>query len=233
VLTESWAPEQQPKKCDNRYPESRNYKKSPAVFDALWRYWGWFATAYIRPYHDEITAISTFIIGVFTVVLAIIARRQIKDTRILQRAYVTVEPLGIAPFLPPDDSEIIEPRLVGHVGIRNAGRLPARNVRWFINMEFDPNPNRREFPIGKYDGGKNIIAPNGTMRQGSPNIERVGGGGHIFVWGEVLYEDGFEKWHSTTFCHRYNCRRLLPNKNGIERIHPRYGRQHDHGNDAS
>jgi hypothetical protein len=214
-----------------RFPA--NYKKGFPVFDALWGYWGYFATTFIKPYHDEITALSTFIIGVFTVILAVIACRQIKDTRILQRAYVTVDPLGVAPFLSPDDSELTEPRLVGHVGIRNAGRLPARKVRWFINMEFDPNPNRQKFDIGKYDGGRNVIAPNAIMRQGSPNIERTGRGGHIFVWGEVLYEDGFGNWHSTTFCHRYNCRRLLPDKNGSERIRPRFGRQHHYGNDAS
>src|SRR4051812_24829619 len=48
-------------------------------------------------------------------------RAQKRDSEIIQRAYLSAYPLGIDPF---DAAAYAE----GHVGIRNAGRLPARNV---------------------------------------------------------------------------------------------------------
>ena len=42
----------------------------------------------IRPYHEIITALSTVVIAVLTIVLAYVAWRQTRDARILQRAYL-------------------------------------------------------------------------------------------------------------------------------------------------
>jgi hypothetical protein len=62
---------------------------------------------------------------IFTALLAIFIARPWyttkRDTRILQRAYIAVEPLGI--HLMQNGSE-----LIGHVAMKNAGRLPARKV---------------------------------------------------------------------------------------------------------
>ncbi len=41
------------------------------------------------------SAMAAAVVAVFTIVLSCIGRRQIADTRILQRAYLTVEPKGI------------------------------------------------------------------------------------------------------------------------------------------
>jgi hypothetical protein len=49
-------------------------------------YWDSFFTDLIRPYRDEITAISMLIVAIFTVVLARVAWKQTRDARILQRA---------------------------------------------------------------------------------------------------------------------------------------------------
>jgi hypothetical protein len=57
-------------------------------------YWNWFADL-ANPYHDVIIAISTVIIAAFTVVLALVAWRQTRDVRILQRAYLNVKFGGI------------------------------------------------------------------------------------------------------------------------------------------
>jgi hypothetical protein len=76
----------------------------------------------ISLFHNEILAIATIFIAAFTIILACVARRQIKDTRILQRAYIVAEPYGIDTFT---DGK----RVVGYTGIRNAGRLPATELR--------------------------------------------------------------------------------------------------------
>ena len=41
------------------------------------------------------SAVAAAIVAVFTIVLAGVGRRQIADTRILQRAYLSAEPKGI------------------------------------------------------------------------------------------------------------------------------------------
>jgi hypothetical protein len=41
------------------------------------------------------SAVATAVVAVFAIVLACVGRRQIADTRILQRAYLSVEPRGI------------------------------------------------------------------------------------------------------------------------------------------
>src|SRR6185369_1548321 len=58
------------------------------------------------------------------------AKGQANDTRILQRAYLSVEPGGILPF-EDDDSD----RVVGEIVIRNAGHLPARDVSCFLDRD--------------------------------------------------------------------------------------------------
>src|SRR5262249_3485585 len=61
--------------------------------------------------------IFTGILALFTAMLAIFTKRLWSDARILQRAYIAVEPLGI--HLMKNGSD-----LIGHVGIKNAGHLP-------------------------------------------------------------------------------------------------------------
>src|SRR5262245_54247437 len=53
------------------------------MMDVFSRYWDWFSTTSFKLDHDEITALSTLAIAVFAGVLAVVARRQSKDTRIL------------------------------------------------------------------------------------------------------------------------------------------------------
>jgi hypothetical protein len=91
-----------------------------------------------------IAAIATVLIAYYTLILkeatdhlGVIAIKtadvQERDTKILQRAYLSAEPRGVSTFLAPDDTSPGD-RVVGHVGFRNVGRLPARNVRWFLKM---------------------------------------------------------------------------------------------------
>jgi hypothetical protein len=206
------------------------------MFDVIWGYLVWFAVTYIKPIHDEITALFTIVIGVFTVVLAFVARRQTKDTRILQRAYVSVRPAGIHMLRNRNEA-------VAHVEICNAGNLPATKVRWFIKHTFcsigDWKIEKIDTRLVETPG--NVIAPHSKMRQGGDSIAvgpqalRVQEGLYLYVWGAVTYKDGF-RWRkrTTTFCHRYNCVNVTHNLQwGFVAMSGITARDHRYGNSAN
>jgi hypothetical protein len=68
-----------------------------------------------------VTAIAGGIVAWFTVVLAGVGKQQIADTKILQRAYLSVEPQGI--------EWSGEGVFVGQVIFKNVGKLPATEGR--------------------------------------------------------------------------------------------------------
>ena len=156
------------------------------------------------------------------------ARRQAADTRILQRAYLSVEPLGIGPQLPdPSSSQASTPQVIGHLAVRKLpGHLPARHVSWTIHMEPSGDGNRDTFPITEPRYGDNVLTAGTMMRHGGPALPWQGER-YFYVWGDVIYKDGFNKDRSTRYCHRYNAQRFKDQK-----IKRKYGRIHDHGNDA-
>ena len=206
------------------------------MFDVVWGYLVSFATGYIKPFHNEILAVATFVIAVFTIILACVARRQTNDTRILQRAYVSVTQAGIRPYLSLDG------RLSCDVWFRNAGHLPAKNVSWFINRKFSTDAEDREFEIPvdeKKFGGNNLIPPQSRIRKGGPAIMHTDldqfmdanqfkpDKAWLYVWGRVRYRDGFRhRLQFTDFCFRYNLN--LPKSTWT--IEASHGRQHEHGN---
>jgi hypothetical protein len=185
-----------------------------------------------------VLALATIGLMIATIVLGIITARGIRnqtlDTRILQRAYISAEPGGVSPFLPRDlAAPPTNQTFVGHAGFRNAGRLPARNVQWYMDAEYATNPNYEPVRFGELTG-KNVISPGEAMTQGSIERDIAERVGYFFVWGKIVYDDGFGEERETIFCHRYNCRRLERGTNGgFFRIRSRYGRHHDKGNDAS
>jgi hypothetical protein len=64
-----------------------------------------------------ISAIAAGVVAWFTVVLARVGKRQIAHTRVLQLAYLSVEPGGI--------EWSNNGTLVGQVAFKNVGKLPA------------------------------------------------------------------------------------------------------------
>ncbi|HEY7998080.1 MAG TPA: hypothetical protein VIE87_04595 [Pseudolabrys sp.] len=109
------------------------------MFNVVWDYWGWFAVTYIKPFHDEILAAATAIIALYTIVLACIARKQTKDSRIINRAYLSVEPRGIK-YWPSDESKYL-----AYIAIRNVGHLIAKDVRWWIKMAPNVSGELKDF----------------------------------------------------------------------------------------
>jgi hypothetical protein len=178
-----------------------------------------------------------------------VGKRQEADTRILQRAYISVEPDGLHP------STRGPPACVPTIEIGNVGNLPARNVRWTIHstLDFDDRRPRDKLAITWPLEGEITLSPKIRMKQGAlePRVIRHDTeslrpqfGLYVYVWGVVRYDDGFGDDQATYFCHRYNCVNLR-NVNadlsapGAFRydaqsmIAREYGRYHRYGNDAT
>ncbi|TPN49989.1 MULTISPECIES: hypothetical protein [unclassified Mesorhizobium] len=166
-----------------------------------------------------ITALATIVIAAFTGTLwksthdlGVAGERQMSliegNARKELRAYLTVVPDGI-------NQLIGEPDVMGHVVLRNVGRLPARNVTLVVTMELSPGPEpdsffRREiFNIRKVaTESDRVIQPGGEMRQGSekPTIamsELSVPDHNVYVYGIVKYDNGYGRRCFTRFCHRY------------------------------
>jgi len=178
-----------------------------------------------------ISTIAAAVIAGFTIVLAGVGRRQISDTRILQRAYLSVTPAGIRPFGSDDDD-----RIACDILICNAGNLPARNVSWFIDKKYSEDAQEADFPIpNDVQSGDIVIAPRGEVRKGSKPtdkkifVEKRDFGqpdrAWLYIWGRVTYHDGFKGGRYIDFCHRYNLR----GARGFE-IPAANGRHHERGN---
>jgi hypothetical protein len=187
----------------------------------------------------------TFWLGAFTLALFCAAvgqialfwiqlnymRQTVRDAALAQRAYVTVELEGIHPFI--TEGAPAQPIALGHVVFKNGGHLPAKNFRWFVNIETDADALRKIFPIPETEDGfegTTVLAPGSTMKFGTSKIT-LPPDGWVYVWGAVIY-DAIAPGRMTKFCHRYNLFVISRMENGWG-IPRDYGRIHRYGNDAS
>jgi hypothetical protein len=124
------------------------------------------------------------------------SERQVRDTEIVERAYLTVEARGMEPGIDRDD------RIHGIIAIRNVGHLPARNVSWFVTTKSDLTDEG--FPIDPIEPRTGVLHPGAEMviRGNNIFVDRLGHA--TFVWGMVTYEDGFGNLRYTKFCHWYS-----------------------------
>ena len=114
-----------------------------------------------------------------TATLASLAADQSKLPAASQRAYLSIEPLGIV-------LTVGGTRVLGHVGIHNIGNLPAHNVRWFLDIKASPNDAEKNFPIGALSG--DLVAPPGaSVRRGTKAAMPIA----------ALIEQGFERCEGT------------------------------------
>jgi hypothetical protein len=185
-----------------------------------------------------ITATFTVVVAIATIVLAIstillwkatknAAERQDKTTRILQRAYISVEPAGIHPF---NSRELI----VGHVKFVNRGHLPARNVSNFtVITKGNDTLTEADLPIGIIREQRLVVAPQTNAPRGTKSIEvkKIAESEFLYVYGKVTYTDGFGVSRWIKFCHRYPWAMAEDVPRG-KFIDAEYARYHDEGNDA-
>ncbi len=167
-----------------------------------------------------------------------VMQAQMDVTKAMQRASLGVEPGGVSTFIPRRGTpqETRGDQIVAHIGITNAGHLPAHHVEWAFDADFSKEERRTSFP---HDGleryGNNSIPPGITSWQGAKALptSAIGECQYLYVWGKVTYEDGFEVKRHTNFCHRYNLDRLNPDGPTGERIEKKFGRYYERHNDAT
>jgi hypothetical protein len=180
-----------------------------------------------------VTAIAGGIVAWFTVVLAGVGKQQIADTKILQRAYLSVEPQGI--------EWSGEGVFVGQVIFKNVGKLPATDfVSVVKKIEVHDADWATPIPI---DGDLPKITPGmipigAEVPQGSPGISyaevaqaNVSGGRYVYVYGRAKFKDGFGSERHVNFCHRYPWAKVQPLTSGY-RISKEFARYHQYGNGA-
>jgi hypothetical protein len=177
---------------------------------------------------NEWIAFGTLVIAAFTVVLACIAYNQQAATRVLERAYLSVQPLGIR--------QGEDGGWFATIGTHNAGRLPARDVWWSINIKrFSKHDHWQDFPLIEEKRRGPVITPGAVVRRASKRFsadDRYKTERFMHVWGEVAYSDGFGHGRNTKYCHRYNSAAIRPIGDGGLHVQPEDGRYHDYGNDA-
>jgi hypothetical protein len=148
--------------------------------------------------------------------------RQYRQTEILQRAYLSVEPRGL--------HEMTDKSVISHIAIVNGGNLPAKSVRSDVRIALSDNGDKSDFEAVTIVGsGQILITPKAGIERGTPALDgneaeayrqRLDGF-FVYVWGRVEYEDGFGKPRWLAFCHRYNCAK------------PETLRTHHHHNDGN
>jgi hypothetical protein len=192
---------------------------------------GWWEKLWTDP-----NATFAMFVAFFTLGLLGLGCMQFRDSHLLQRAYLSVQPLGIR-------CRKNQPWFAT-VGIHNAGRLPARDLRWSIKIE--------PFPLGLGEDWKDfsnhdatrrgpVVPPGAVVRRSGERfsvdnrIHRLADQPEqfLYVWGEVTYTDGFGIKRFTRFCHRYNSHAIAPDAAGGFYIHPEDARYHDYGNEAT
>lgn len=167
-----------------------------------------------------------------------------RTTRKELRAYLSVEPLGIAEY--PGHN-----LLVGRFKVRNIGKIPARDVSVYSTIELDADATRRDFAIGTARISPTVLQPGAKMDflsyEGYPipadqldRDEPLKLAGYLYVWGEVLYTDELHTIGWTSFCHRYPCEMFgksddepAPGRVRNRSIHRKFASYHEEaGNEA-
>jgi hypothetical protein len=151
--------------------------------------------------------------------LASVGRQQVADTRILQRAYVSVEPQGIERSGLSIESFV----LIGQVAFKNVGKLPAtefvsvvKKIEAHDAEWVTPDLSNADLPSGI----AGVIPIGAKVLQGSEAITpdevkqaEISGDKYLYVWGRAKFKDGFGSDRYVNFCHRYPwamCKPIIP-----------------------
>jgi hypothetical protein len=179
------------------------------------------------------TAITGGVIAWFTIVLAGVGRQQVADTRILQRAYLSVEPQGI-------EWLGFQQVFIGQVTFKNVGKLPATDFDSVVKKVevHDAEWKTPDLSDADLPGFVGVIPIGAKVPQGSPGLAadevkqtQVSGDKYLYVWGRGKFKDGFGVERHVNFCHRYPCAKFtaLTPMTTIA-ISKQFARYHQHGN---
>jgi len=132
---------------------------------------------------------------------------------------------------------------------RNSARRQSRWTGRWIGPRFSPAFWCSSLPgLSGWDGAKYrtlascnahtlVLCPAGSPPQPTENCLPTRAPQpwtkHLCAWGRVTYVDGFGKERWTNFCHRYPTEVKEAKSGGGYLIRKKYGRHHEHGNDAN
>jgi hypothetical protein len=203
--------------------------------------WSWIVAAWAWTNEHGIHLSAAFT-AIATVVIAFLARTmaranralqkigeaQLSETKILQRAFLTIYPGGV--------ETIVHDPQIAKILIKNSGNLPATNVRWVIHSALSADRFYKGFDILANDivQSTNVLAPKGEMLR-FQDLHHSNTKMHqlqqrslaLYVWGIVYYSDGFTSGRWTKFCHRYESDCLAV---GDSELRAEHARQHQYGN---
>jgi hypothetical protein len=178
-----------------------------------------------------VTAFASLVIAAFTVTLACVGRRQMRDARAIQRAFLSVNANGI------DTNTFGD--LLGQVIFENVGGVAARNVLWRVNINSSATGDWKPPKLTAADlEGRTVLPVGAKWKIGSGKCDPAPKERweFVFVWGRVEYTDSLEgQPRFTDFCHRYPWARHVKR---IEAdvidysVSEDYARFHHAGNDA-
>jgi hypothetical protein len=130
--------------------------------------------------------------------------KSIEETSKLElRARISVFAGGVNQLIGEDHG-------MGHVALKNVGKLPARNVSLWVDMmlsdyreaKFDVPPDDEKVA--------RVVQPGTEMSQGSKTLIHLldlrTANRYAYVWGVAYYDDGYGRRRFTRFCHRYATR---------------------------
>jgi hypothetical protein len=119
------------------------------------------------------------------------------------RARLAALPAGINVLVGEHDA-------MGHVDLRNVGKIPARRVVLWMDIRFSDSRDKDFEPkkLEELERPMRVIQPDTAMRQGTGVVaigDIVSGqkGRYVYVWGVAYYDDGYGCERFTRFCHRY------------------------------
>jgi hypothetical protein len=163
-----------------------------------------------KPVHDWVdflNAISTSVVGAFTIVLAIVGIFQFFATRTAERAW-------IVPVLPDPPSKNLGQDAVIRWHVENRGRTPA----WVTSLGSaakiikagDELPKEPSYTMaGPFTKVGTVLPPEGKASRGvtipAANMDAVEKGDQylLYIFGIVEYRDIFGSKHETRYCCRF------------------------------
>lgn len=162
--------------------------------------------------------------------------QQYRDTRILERAFISVNLGGLT-------TDTFD-HVIGRVIFENTGRLPAMRFRWRIKICPHTGGDFIAPKISSEDLEANAVVPVGakwTMGSGACTPRPEHAWEYVYVWSRVEYTDGFGRSRFTNFCHRYSWavrKRTIamwadqPGSSVIDQVSASDGRFHKNGNES-
>jgi hypothetical protein len=170
---------------------------------------------FLEAHNGLVTALGTFVIAIFTVILALatielkkLGEQQANSSITQLRAYVFLDKDQIAENLRVAVGEVP----AGMFRFNNFGLTPANNLLVHINSGVGPwpLPENAKLPLPTQTKGTQVAPPGAVTLwplepQGRPvpaeDFEEIkGGNAHFYVWGRATYTDVFGKDRFTNFC---------------------------------